>query len=183
MRQEVQLQAKVNWKDAIERPDLYKVNKIDDTQLTLNLLALLSQDKEKEDSSVLFQNEEEMMEALRNDSYKHPTPNESDVEPIKFNDPLVVVWENRNGKCTWYVGFFWGKNPDGTIRVNHLERNGKRHNCWKRARMDTDDIEEVHDEQILPIGVHGDWFFEKEVPLYMIENWAEIQATFEEHFT
>lgn len=121
------------------------------------------------------------MEILRSDTDKHPIPNESGVGPMKFNDPLAVVWEKRNGRCSWYIGFFLGKNPDGTIRVDHLERNGKRHNFWKRERMNIDDIQDVHEEQILPIGVDGDWFFGKEVPLYVIENWEDIQATFEKH--
>ena len=179
---EVQLQAKVNWRDAIERPELYKVNKIDDTQLALNLHALVSQDMEKQDSSVLFQSEEEMMEVLRSDGDERPTPNESTGDSIKLHDPLVVVWEKKNGRCSWYIGFYWGKNPDGTMRVNHLERNGKRHNYWKRERTDKDDIQDVHEEQILPIEVDGDWFFGKEVPLYVVENWVDIQATFEKHF-
>ena len=68
------------------------------------------------------------------------------------------------------------------MRVNHLERNGKHHNYWKRERTDKDDIQDVHEEQILPIEVDGDWFFGKEVPLYRVENWVDIQATFEKHF-
>ena len=57
---------------------------------------------EKQDSSVLFQSEEEMMEVLRSDGDERPTPNESIGDSIKLHDPLVVVWEKKNGRQLVY---------------------------------------------------------------------------------
>ena len=43
-----------------------------------------------------------------------------------------------------------------------------------------DDIQDVQQEQIVSVKVIGDWFFEKKVLLFAVDNWKDIQNQFED---
>ena len=64
LRTEIQYQKYIHAKDAQERPDLYKVNNLDEDQLKLNLTALLVQDENNDGEHMLFHTEDEFMELL-----------------------------------------------------------------------------------------------------------------------
>ena len=94
-----------------------------------------------------------------------------------------MVWEAENGELVWCIGFYLGKNIDGTLHVvTHLVRNSKKHDFWKREVIDMDDIQDVQQEQIVSVKVIGDWFFGKRVLLFAVDNWKDIQNQFEEDF-
>ena len=97
-------------------------------------------------------------------------------------DIIAVVWETESGELTWYIGFYLGKNIDGTLRVTHLVRNLKKHDLWKRKFSDQDDIQDVYQEQIISVKVTGDWFFGKRIPIFVVDNWKDIPNQFEEDF-
>ena len=118
LRTEIQYQKYIHAKDAQERPDLYKVNNLDEDQLKLNLTALLVQDENNDGKHMLFHTEDEIMELLSPDCQSAEDKREQ--EPYKLQDVIAVVWEAENGELTWYIGFYMGKNIDGTLRINHL---------------------------------------------------------------
>ena len=159
------------------------MNNLYESELKLNLLALIVQDDEKGEE-MLFRNEDEIMEVLDSVNKTEVVLKDSanKTNEMKLQDPLVVVWESADGKIDWFIGFFLGKNYDGTLRVNHLVRNTKSHDVWKRERSDIDDIQDVYQEQIISIKVVGDWFFGKRVPMFVVENWLDIQSQFEESY-
>lgn len=157
------------------------MNNLDESALKLNLLALISQEDEKGEE-MLFHNEDEIMEVLDSGDKTEVGKNNKKTNDLNLQDPLAVVWESADGTSEWYIGFFLGKNFDGTLRVNHLTRNTKSHDIWKRERSDIDDIQDVYQEQIMNIEVIGDLFFGKRVPMFVVENSLAIQAQFEENF-
>ena len=66
--------------------------------------------------------------------------------------------------------------------VTHIVRNLKKHDLWKLEFSDQDDIQDVRQEQIISVKVTGDRFFGKRIPLFVVDNWKDIQNQFEEDF-
>ena len=57
-------------------------------------------------------------------------------------------------------------------------RDKRNHDLWKRDFSDTDDIQDVKTEQVIPVKVVGDWFFGNRKPLFVVDNWEEIENQF-----
>ena len=75
---------------------------------------------------------------------------------FKADQPLAVMW-NETDRCEikkqWYVGFYMYKN----FCVDHITRakNNENYLIWATRRIP--DIQDVEEEQILPIDVCGYW--------------------------
>ena len=106
----------------------------------------MAQDDEKGSDVALFQGEDEIMEVLNNNVNDSSDDSTKKQPKFKMQDPLAVVWEREDGTSTWYIGFYLGKNLDGTNRVNHLTRHAKSNDVLKREKANVDDIQDVYDE-------------------------------------
>ena len=86
-----------------------------------------------------------------------------------LQEAIAVIWDD-----TWFIGFYLGKNDDGSLRVDHLVRDTlktfKQHEAWKREFTHSDDIQDVMPIQIIPVEVIGVWFFGKRKSLFVVEN-------------
>ena len=68
-------------------------------------------------------------------------------------------------------------NDDGTFRIDHLERRGGNEHLWCRP-TGRDDIQDTEEIQILPIKVVGEWDFSEDKPVFLLDNVADIQNSF-----
>ena len=95
---------------------------------------------------------------------------------------LIDIKEGNDGTIDWFIGFFMGKNNDGTLRVNHFVRLGSNYDVWRRKSSVRDDIQDVYEDQIISMKVTGNWFIGQRMPVYVVEDWNHIHQTFEETF-
>ena len=63
--------------------------------------------------------------------------------------------------------------------MDHLRRLISGDAIWRRPTGE-DDIQDVYEEQVVPIKVEGEWDFTTDIPRYIISNHEEIQRTFEQ---
>ena len=103
---------------------------------------------------------------------------EKDEEPYEKQEAIAVIWDTESGERMWHIGFYFGKNVDGSLRVDHLIRDKRKHDLWKCEFSDTDDIQDVKTEQVIPVEVVGDCFFGNRKPLFVVDNWEEIENQF-----
>ena len=177
LRTEMQYQKAVHVKDVQERPELYKVNCLTEDQLQANLLVLLTQEEDSDGENVLFHTEDEIMELL---SPVDEIISTVDHEEYKMMDALALFWDDASGFRYWNIGFYIGKNSDGTLRIDNLVRTNNSYEIWKRGNVD--DMQDAMSTQIIPVTVVGDWFFGNRYSHYIVENWNEIEMYFSQHF-
>ena len=138
------------------RPELYKINKLNEQQLAQNLVIIFDDCIDSSDA-VVFPSEDEIMEKLLPLLPNNEELPESDVTPSQ-DQPIAVVWEEDNGSWEWYIGFFLDYNKDKTMSINHLKRKDiGEHISW--VQPNDYDIQSVHEQQILPVKVQGIWDF------------------------
>lgn len=189
LRLEMQFQKLTHQKDAVARPQLYKVNKMTDDELADNLSTLFDDTNQASDA-VVFPTEDEVFNILRPDN-KSNTPtslsppeaesefiNEYDLSYLRPGDPVAVVWDEEDGQSMqWYIGFYLDKNDDGTVRINHLKRsNNKCDETWEEPNAY--DIQSTHEQQILPGLVDGVWDFDHRKAVFTLKNADEIASLF-----
>ena len=63
--------------------------------------------------------------------------------------------------------------------MDHLKRSGAGDKYWVRP-TGVDDIQDIVEEQVVPIDVSGDWDFTTETPRFIVFNHADIQERFNE---
>ena len=184
LRTEMQYQKAVHIKDAQEIPELYKVNCLTKDELQGNLLILLTHEEECDGEDMLFHTEDEIMELLSpaNELEKsEEAAEEAAEEGYLMTEALALFWGDAAGVRDWNIGFYAGKNGDGTLRVDNLVRANKSFEIWKRD--ETDDVQDVVSTQIIPVKVVGDWFFGKRYSHYIVENWNEIETYYQQFFS
>lgn len=174
LRQEVQYQRMTHQRDSDIRRDLYKVNRLGESEMIENLTILLG-DESKEEEGVVFTCEEEIVEVLRGRVQTEITPEEPEFLP---NQPLAVIWD-EGGTKQWYVGFYLDQDEDeGCFRVDHLTRTGPGDEVWQRP-PGSDDVQEVIQQQVVPVALHGSWDFSNlRKPQFIVTNTHEVVETF-----
>ena len=106
--------------------------------------------------------------------------NTQSVCGFSYLQPLAVVWDIGNVK-DWFVGFYLDGNGDETIRVDHMAKKGNAcKDKWIRPRQE--DIQDVVEQQILPCNVVGEWDMSTRSDVFIVQNAAEIQESFDELF-
>ena len=93
------------WKCKLHNGPLPSVSQMED------LATLLASDAvSNEGNDVLFDSEDQIMSILRD---KEAVPvDESSARKFQYQDPVIVLWHNRNGSLTWYLGFYLDDNDD-----------------------------------------------------------------------
>ena len=94
--------------------------------MEINLMVLIAVDDNTQEENILFHTEDEIMELVQP---QNPVP--IDIYPYNLQEPIAVIWDD-----TWFLGFYLGKNNDGSLRVDHLvcdtSKTFKQHEAWKR---------------------------------------------------
>ena len=144
---------------------------------------MLGNVEDGQEESVVFPTEDEMMEILTT-STSQGMGNAQDIEDtedIATNSPFLqdqmVVWDENDGK-KWYIGQYLDDNDDGTFRVSHFKPKDALRQDWISPRQT--DIQDVNMQQVVPVSVQGHWDFSGRIPKYVVENLADICATFSE---
>ena len=155
-------------------------------ELTENLVILLdvSLSAATGDELVQFPSEEEIFDIIKskdqvNDiELEEREEKEPDQEKGSFKacKPLVVIWDDSDGKRYWCIGLFICQVDDDTVKVEHLKQQ-KKGGIQHWIHPESDDVQVVNLVQLLPIGVVGDWNFSNERhPLFNIVNATGIAS-------
>ena len=81
-----------------------------------NFILILPDEHEAQDC-VVFPSEDEIMDSLMN---REPQISTGDVDnqdadlQLAPNQPVAVMWDSKNNRKRWYIGFFLDTNNDGT---------------------------------------------------------------------
>ena len=112
LRTEMQYQKILHARDAQERPDRYKVNNLSEDQMKVNLMILLARAESEDGEHLLFHTEDEIMELLI--EHQPDEEMEKDEEPYEKQEAIAVIWDTESGERVWHIGFYFGKNVDGS---------------------------------------------------------------------
>ena len=168
LRQEVSFQRLLYPEDAKDRPDLYKLNFLNDDQLLENITILLENPNEiTSGEKVDFQSSEEIMEILKTggqpqqaEEFRQPqmaeqTSQLQQAEEFTIQKPLAVVWDDNEESRSWFIGFYIGESANNPheIAVDHLVRKNS-NSDWIRPVMD--DVQDVKLGQIVPVPIIGE---------------------------
>ena len=153
-------------------------------EIVENLSILLDNDAESyEEEVVSLPSEEDIMDILTEKESVVVPPTTTNSPMFTHLQPLAVIWDDKNGKRYWSIGFFLNEVDDATICVDHLERkgNGSQNVDW--VRPDSDDIQQVvTDFQVIPSDVEGDWDDLQSRPIrYHVKNAQNIQKAFQNY--
>ena len=102
------------------RPELYKINKLNEQQLAQNLVIIFDDCIDSSDA-VVFPSEDEIMEKLLPLLPNNEELPESDLTPSQ-DEPIAVVWEEDDGSWEWYIGFFLDYKKENNMKINHLKK-------------------------------------------------------------
>ncbi len=95
---------------------------------------------------------------------------------------VAVVWD-ESGSLMWNISIYLDTDIDGTHQVDHLTRYKAGDNSkWVRPQLQ--DLQNVYDEQILPLSgaavntstavapikIAGDWDYLGRKPIYVVSN-------------
>lgn len=117
MKTEIAFLAHTHKADKVQRPDLYKQNKMSHGEKVKNLMFLLSDDYGKAKATVAnIATNEDTLSAMLNEN-----KNEKQKENIGPKRRSVVIWTDQNGKYSWYLGYLSRSSTDNII-VDHLAR-------------------------------------------------------------
>lgn len=185
LRQEVQYQKLTHPRDSDARPHLYKVNKMSMEELTENLIILFGADEEEEHASIIFPTEDDIFLTLSSGTTSADEQSETDTESPKYtqDQPLAVMWDltmRKKSQREWFIGFYLDMNSDGTFRVNHLIREGDKDSTWLAPIHS--DIQDVCQEQVVPVEVVGEWNYNGRTPKFILSNMNDIKTVFNDIF-
>ena len=163
--------------DAVNRRDLYLVNKQDIFTMKVNLGILLG-DEEKNNGELFFPTEEEVICMLR-EIEENNHENEKIGDNIELNEAYAVIWE-ENSSMNWFVGFAISKDSEGTM-FEYLERSKKSEILlWNYPRNKWNQI--AYDIQILRIKVECEWDYgNANKPILHVTNCKDIQSFFDDY--
>ena len=184
LHQEVGVRKAMHPFDAKERPALYKMNFLKSEQLIENFMILLDPTgSENEDESALFPSEDEIMSILNENSCDNVllwTPSDTQAQ-FKLQQPLAIIWDKVNGDRYWCIGFVMGID-DGKIHIDHQQPSSQHKSLTKLIRPQTDDVQDVILDQIIPVDIYGQWDLQKRQPTFILRNRDSIVTIFEENF-
>ena len=61
---------------------------------------------------------------------------EAAEEGYKMTEALALFWNDAAGVRNWNIGFYAGKNSDGTLWVDNLVRTNRSYKIWRREDVD-----------------------------------------------
>ena len=98
---------------------------------------------------------------------------------IASNELCAILWDHR-GKLNWFLGYVMKIN-ENSIKIEHLERVLTNNNSsWRYPNYA--DIQEVEDEQILPIKVVSEWYYSNAENFVLVgQNAVEIDSCFSKY--
>ena len=161
------------------------VNKMSMEELTENLIILFGADEEEEHASIIFPTEDDIFLTLSSGTTSADEQSETDTESPKYtqDQPLAVMWDltmRKKSQREWFIGFYLDMNSDGTFRVNHLIRKGDKDSTWLAPIHS--DIQDVCQEQVVPVEVVGEWNYNGRTPKFILSNMNDIKTVFNDIF-
>ena len=126
--------------DAIQQPDMYKINSISHEERLMNLCALLS-DSDNLGSHVTLPTNIDLARAL---NQTVESSSETELNEIVVRRYYVTLFVEGT-KNTWYLSSCEKQNEDGTYEMHHLERvKAKSDLAWKHPKkIDRTDLLEA----------------------------------------
>ena len=94
-------------------------------------------------------------------------------DEIKVNEMYITLWTEQNA-VTWYLGYCMRKNPDGSFKIEHLERTNLASNSkWKNPLLP--DVADVSIDEIFVSKIVGEWDVNKSHMLtYTLKNHEDL---------
>ena len=110
LRNELMFRKLICRRDFQENPSLYKVNKITDTEMKINLGVLLSGDREEDADHIIEFPDESAFLSLVNcdnecDKMMDVTNGEKlqNEQTLPLNELCAVIWDTNDGR-EWFIG-------------------------------------------------------------------------------
>ena len=126
------------------------MNGIPHEEKLTNLAILVNDDAERSHTIVDLPTNDNVSKILNSD--KHQEPNDPG---LKVNHMCIVVWQNPDAKCEWYVAYEKKTIPGG-FEVDHLDGVNKNvNNKWKYPS--NEDIKNIQKEKIVQCTVECAW--------------------------
>ena len=175
LRHELILQKHMHPNDAIERKELYLINKQSVNSMSYNLSILLSNDiSQSTEAEIILPSEDEIVSIIRANGDLIPTRSD-----LRVNEAHAVVW-NVAGSIRWFIGFLLEVKAD-SVKMEHLVPSNSNSNAhWQYPSID--DIQVADLEQILPIDVIGDWDYSNtRKSVFIVDNAEAISLCFQDY--
>ena len=192
LRHEITFQKATHPNDALERKELYLINRQKVSTMIYNLGIILSSDcmREENDGEIFLPTEEDVLTILQTGSTTEETPEstvlfsetieEQGSQILAVNELCAVVWDYK-GKFNWYLGFVLTIN-DIFIKVEHLERITASNSLYWQYPSNYTDIQDVELVQILPIQIDSEWdYSNSEKSVLVVANVTKISSCFDSH--
>ena len=94
---------------------------------------------------------------------------------------VAVIWDGNNNERYWCLCMYISAEEDGTHKIDHLENVIRNTTDW--VRPCNDDIQNVHEIQILQVDVKGEWNLSKRAPTFTVSNKKEIEQIFQKYLS
>ena len=151
-----------------------------------NLIVILDPESETVTTTMPFLCEEEIMQKLMDEADVMDNIHEGSASDVlqfkyKFQQPLAIIWDDHNDNRNWYIGLYMNdvEENEEYFRIDHLERVGESDQIWQRPKVD--DVQEVHNSQIVPCDIEGDWDFNGRLFRFILTNSADIISIFNDN--
>ena len=133
----------------------------------------------KNDKDVSLPTEEDVLSVLKSktsndqvNTRKRKNFSDKNETVIASNELCAIIWEHR-GKLNWFLGYFMKIN-ENSMKIEHLEQVLANNNSYWRY-PNYAGVQEVEDEQILPIKVVSEWDYSNaENFVTVVKNAVEI---------
>ena len=96
--------------------------------MEINLMALFAADDITQEENVLFHTEDEIMKLVQP---QNPEAMPIDIQPYNLQELIAVIWDDM-----WFLGFYMGKNDDGSRRVDKYVTHRRHFNSMKCGNVD-----------------------------------------------
>ncbi len=152
VRMELSFYRDTHKADAIQQPDLFRINNISFDDHLLNLCALPADQDPARDYLSLPSNSDAATILSSNSTDSTSDISEDTIKVGKYYITLITE-ESLN---TWYIASCEGKNSDGTYEMDHLTRVQKGSNLVWKHPVKADKID-LHNGSIVECPVDGEW--------------------------
>ena len=161
--------------DKLQRPELFRQNKITHEEKVENLLVLLCDDAEQSSATTAnLPTNADVLKVLKGRTSTTATSSSSNA--IEVNRLCIVMWADNKSNYSWYVGYMTN-NETGQLIVDHTEREVNSSNkTWRYPSKP--DIRPVEKSQILNVEVKGEWEYESRYNKFILRNEKEISYAF-----
>ena len=159
------------------------MNFIEKDDMIENLTTLFADDHDRDVEDIIFPNEEEVMDILREERTDSAATEATSSSSFQLQQPLAIVWDDEAGERYWCVAFYLGiSDMEDQIIVDCLQiaKKSKEKASW--ARPASDDIQHINPQWIIPVDINGDWNFEARQPLFKITNANNVEDLFQQLF-